>query len=104
MASSQQRLPSAETAYVEEKKITDYLLNDTHPQGRSKARFFRSFGFVLERGEELSAALVKQAQIGTVISQEFLPDSTQYAVRCRRRDSGTRRTQASGTQRVGSAT
>ena len=80
MSSSRQTLPNAETAYVEQQKITGYLLNDTHPQGRSKARFFRAFGFAPERWEEMAGALFFQAQTGGVVSRVSLPDSVQYAV------------------------
>jgi len=73
-------LPNAVQAYVEEKKITGYLLSDTHPQGRSKAVFFRAFGFVPAQWQELAAALVAQGAAGTVVSTLVLPDSTQYAV------------------------
>jgi len=38
-------LPNKSHAYVSINKITDYLLSETHIVGRSKARFFRSFGF-----------------------------------------------------------
>ncbi len=73
-------MPDAARAFVEEKKVTGYLLNDTHPQGRSKARFFRTFGFAPERWEELADALVAQARQGALVSTLTLPDSTQYAV------------------------
>jgi len=42
-------------------KIIDYLLSEVHPEGRAKARFFRSLGFVRERPAELSAALLELA-------------------------------------------
>lgn len=73
-------LPNAAQAYVEEKKVTDYLLNDAHPQGRSKARFFRAFGFVPEHWEGLADALCAQGWQGTVVSTLVLPDGRQYAV------------------------
>ena len=44
------KLPNAEHAIVERKKIADYLPDSAHPYGASKARFFASFGFVA-RGE-----------------------------------------------------
>ena len=73
-------LPNAAQAYVEEKKITAYLLNDAHPQGRSKAVFFRAFGFLPENCVELADALCAQARQGVVVNTVFLPDGTQYAV------------------------
>ena len=38
------KLPNAENAYVEERKITAYLLDPEHEEGGSKARFFLAFG------------------------------------------------------------
>src|SRR5262249_40607776 len=38
-------LPNREQAYVPRKKLTDYLLSETHPEGRSKAIFFRGHGY-----------------------------------------------------------
>ena len=63
-----------------EAKIKGYLLNDAHPQGRSKARFFRAFGFTPERWEEMAAALCLQAAQGAITDTVTLPDSKQYAV------------------------
>lgn len=34
-----EQLPNAERCHVEEKKIRDYLLNQQHVYGRSKANF-----------------------------------------------------------------
>lgn len=39
------KLPDREGAYVPRVKIRDYLLSETHPIGKSKAKFFRSLGF-----------------------------------------------------------
>jgi hypothetical protein len=43
-------------------KITDYLLSDTHPIGRSKAAFFRSCGFFIDQPDTLIAALKEHAK------------------------------------------
>lgn len=37
------KLPDKEKAYIPLLKIKDYLLSETHPIGKSKAKFFRSF-------------------------------------------------------------
>jgi hypothetical protein len=37
-------LPNAAHAVVGRGKVVDYLLSATHPEGRSKARFFSSHG------------------------------------------------------------
>ncbi len=39
------RLPHAERAVVDPTKVGAYLLSETHPVGKSKARFFREAGF-----------------------------------------------------------
>jgi hypothetical protein len=38
-------LPHREKAYVETRKLRDYLLSETHLVGKWKARFFRGMGF-----------------------------------------------------------
>lgn len=55
------RLPYADQAVVTERKVTEYLLSETHPEGRAKARFFRTLGFDRERPEELRLALIELA-------------------------------------------
>jgi len=39
------KLPNAERAVIERRKLTEYLLSETHPVGRFKARFFKKLGF-----------------------------------------------------------
>ena len=50
-------LPNAENAYIDRSKIVDYLMSISHPDGRSKARFFMQFGFRVERWQELADAI-----------------------------------------------
>ena len=38
-------LPNQEEAYIPELKITGYLLSNTHPVGRFKARILRELGY-----------------------------------------------------------
>ncbi|MGH8567955.1 MAG: DUF6883 domain-containing protein [Gammaproteobacteria bacterium] len=56
------KLPSANLAIIEEAKVIDYLLNQTHRLGASKARFFAQFGFRPEKWEDLAAALRKHGR------------------------------------------
>ena len=50
------RLPNSESAYIRTSKLTDYLLSETHPVGRAKARLLLAAGFdttnvnILEQG------------------------------------------------------
>jgi hypothetical protein len=43
----QRMLPHEDQALVDEAKICDDLLSDTHPVGRFKARVFRSLGYTV---------------------------------------------------------
>lgn len=51
------RLPYFEKCIVEERKITGYLLSDTHFRGRAKSKYFTSFGFGPIKWPEFAAAL-----------------------------------------------
>jgi hypothetical protein len=59
-------LPNKFHAYVSIDKITDYLLSETHIVGRSKARFFRSFGFDETNVSQFEQGLIHIAQIELV--------------------------------------
>lgn len=56
------KVPNAHLAVVEREKITEYLLNEAHRYGASKARFFTSFGFRRNAWEVLAQALLEHGQ------------------------------------------
>ena len=56
------KLPFPDQAVVEERKLTEYLLNPTHPQGRTKATLLAQFGFDRQRPDELRQALLQLAR------------------------------------------
>ncbi len=74
------KLPDRASAIVDENKITGYLLSATHPQGRYKAAFFRSFGFAPERWAELRDALRRHAAGQPVSGVHDTPFGTRYTV------------------------
>ena len=51
------KLPNHEQAVVPRAKIVDYLLSDSHRDGRHKAAFFKRFGYAAESWEGLAQAL-----------------------------------------------
>jgi len=59
-------LPHADHALVDEAKICDYLLSDTHPVGRFKVRVFRSLGYTAVSWTRLRDDLLQHGQTGTV--------------------------------------
>lgn len=61
------KLPNVQYAVVPPEKITEYLLSETHPEGRDKAVFFRHFGFQLFEWEVLAQALLDHAGAHEVV-------------------------------------
>lgn len=60
------KLPNAQQAVVDRKKVANYLLNAAHRYGASKARFFTQFGFRMEAWEQLAQALLEHGQMNEV--------------------------------------
>ena len=73
------RLPGAETAFVDPRKISAYLLDATHPQNGGKARFFREHGF---NAETLAASLAGHPMRHPVSSQQTSPHGRKFVVHC----------------------
>lgn len=74
------RLPNAENAIVDRRKITHYLLSKTHPEGAPKAKFFESFGFTRPHHGVLRRALLVHAATGIVIATNTTHFGTIYEV------------------------
>jgi len=73
-------LPNRSSAQVPLEKVTDYLLSETHAVGKSKARYFRSYGFNDATASDLAEKLLKIAQHAPVDSSERSPYGTKYIV------------------------
>ncbi|MBM4081754.1 MAG: hypothetical protein FJ272_04140 [Planctomycetes bacterium] len=74
------KLPNAEYARVERKKIVDYLLNPSHPDGWSKAEFFSAFGFRPDNWQVLADALRSHGQTRPVTRAVESAHGTRYTV------------------------
>jgi len=55
------KLPNAQNAIVDERKVREYSLSPSHPVGRFKAKFFESVGFPPEAWSEFMDALQRLA-------------------------------------------
>jgi hypothetical protein len=55
-------VPFASAAIVEPAKVRDYLLNLEHPDGGSKAAWFRSLGYTRDDWQQLAGDLLGIAQ------------------------------------------
>ena len=68
------RLPNRESAYVPEPKLEGYLLPETHPVGRAKARLLSDFGYDDTNAKSLEQALLAVAHeqpLAEVIESEY---------------------------------
>jgi hypothetical protein len=74
------KLPNAENLVVDRAKIVDYLLSETHEDGRHKAAFFRGFGFLPEFWQEMAEALRKHASDNDVAKEEPSPFGRRFIV------------------------
>ena len=55
------KLPNSKNAYIPKEKLINYLLSETHTDGRGKAKFFRAAGFNEDNLLELEKVLIKVA-------------------------------------------
>ena len=74
------KLPEYAHATVDERKITAYLLSLTHPVGRSKARYFISYGFSADAWQILADALKRHAVENDMVEVLPTPRGISYTV------------------------
>jgi hypothetical protein len=74
------KLPNAECAIVEERKIIEYLLNPVHPDGASKAHYFIAAGFTAANWSLLANALRNLAMQSPVSSTSTTPHGIKYVL------------------------
>lgn len=73
-------IPNADAAYVPPEKLSDYLLNEQHPVGGSKARWFRSLGYNPADAAVLEQDLLAQVQASENYSEKTTAFGTKYVV------------------------
>ena len=74
------KLPNADQAVVDRRKIVDYLLSRRHPDGRNKAAFFFAFGSRTARWERFAEALRTHGRNGTVTGRAESAYGVRYSV------------------------
>jgi uncharacterized protein DUF6883 len=74
------KVPNLEMAVVPATKITDYLLSETHPDGKHKARFFQAFGFLLDNWQALEHVVRQHVFDHEVTKVEPSASGTRYVV------------------------
>jgi hypothetical protein len=73
-------VPNCERSIIAPAKITDYLLSEMHPVGRSKAQFFKRFGFHADNPEELTRVLLTHVRDNAVAHTETSAYGSKYRV------------------------
>ena len=76
------QLPGFANAVVADAKITDYLLNDAHPNNGGKAKFFMAFGFTPANWQELKNALLDHPRNNPYVSTTTTLYGEKYEVQC----------------------
>jgi hypothetical protein len=61
------KLPNAEQAIISDAKLWNYLLDDEHPVGKPKARFFKGLGFTVEGAHILRQAILEVGRSGDAL-------------------------------------
>lgn len=76
------KMPNNEQSIVVDKKITHYLLSDTHEIGRHKADFFKRFGFDISDIDTFKNSLI-QHSIERQIEETTTTDyGDKYELKC----------------------
>ena len=72
------KLPNAERAIVDIRKLEEYCLNSQHPRGRHKARVFAAVGIRESDAETLRSALLAAARLRDVQEGAASPYGERY--------------------------
>ena len=75
-----EKLPNVEHATIQKAKITQYLLNFDHEDGKTKADFFVRFGFEPDNWQALEQALLQQATENPVVQQTQTEFGVKYTI------------------------
>ena len=74
------KLQNKENAYISTAKLLNYLLSETHPVGKSKARYLRSMGFNETNVNLLKERLITIAQSENVKETVFSSHGVKYII------------------------
>lgn len=74
------KLPTAKKAYIPKEKLLGYLLSETHPVGKSKAKFFRKLGFNKNNADKLKKVLLLIAHANDIEEIKETPYGVSYII------------------------
>ena len=76
------KMPNKEQATIDDGKIMDYLLNDSHLHGKHKAQFFKRFGFDAPNAHALKESLILHAITRDIAKTEKSIHGVKYILEC----------------------
>jgi hypothetical protein len=74
------QVPNCDSAVVPSRKLSEYLLSETHGVGKAKAKLFRGFGFDESNVALLEQGLVSIVQTAAVVEIVRTSFGTKYVV------------------------
>lgn len=74
------RLPNAEQAHVDQKKVVHYLLDLTSVKGAAKARFFLAFGFTIDAWEIFAEACKQHGRTNKIVETRITAHGVNYSI------------------------
>ena len=74
------KLPNRDKVIIPRNKLVKYLLSETHPHGKSKAKFFLKAGFKKSNARIFSKALRNIAKESEVESKIISPHGEKYVL------------------------
>ncbi len=74
-------IPNADLAFIPGDKLAGYLLDEQHPVGGSKARWFRSVGYEIDVPAVLEQDLLKLVQTSDDFQEKASAFGIKYIVR-----------------------
>ena len=63
------KLPNAHLAVIDQRKVSDYLLNPAHPDNGGKSKFFELLGYSRTDASPLIRALKRVAEAGDAVER-----------------------------------
>lgn len=73
-------IPNADAAVIPAEKLTNYLLNEKHPVGGSKANWFHKLGYDSTNQAILEHELLKLVRTSESYTEKGSPFGTKYVV------------------------
>lgn len=76
------KIPNNHQSFVEDSKITEYLLSETHEKGKDKAAFFKRFGFNITDMDTFRDSLLQHSIERDIEKTKDSEHGIKYILKC----------------------